>query len=352
MKFGPVRVEDAVGAIVAHAVHIGDLVLKKGDLVRAESVPALRAAGLREIVVARLEPNDLGENEAARIIAEAAAGSQARVDRAFTGRANLFAQCAGVLKIAEANIHAINAVDEAITLATLPAFRAVVPGEMIGTVKIIPFAVSRSAVERALAIVAEPLIDVAPFKPMRVGVISTMLPGLKPSVVNKTLSHLAERLAPAGARIVADERVPHDTTTLAGTLTMLSQAADLLVVFGASAITDRRDVIPAGLEAAGGEIDHFGMPVDPGNLLLLGHIGVVQVLGAPGCARSPKENGFDWVLNRILAGIPVGGSDIRRLGVGGLLMEIVSRPQPRAGDSQEAKRSIASSSEQRDGTAA
>ena len=73
------------------------------------------------------------------------------------------------------------------------------------------------------------------------------------------------------------------------------------------------------------------MPVDPGNLLLLGELGGRPVLGAPGCARSPKENGFDWVLHRLLAGIPVTAADIRRMGTGGLLMEIVSRPQPRTG---------------------
>ena len=95
-------------------------------------------------------------------------------------------------------------------------------------------------------------------------------------------------------------------------------------------------MIPASLEAAGGRIEHFGMPVDPGNLLLVGALtrdGVeIPVLGAPGCARSPKENGFDWVLHRLLAGLPVTGADIRRMGVGGLLMEIVSRGQPRTGE--------------------
>ena len=106
----------------------------------------------------------------------------------------------------------------------------------------------------------------------------------------------------------------------------------MLIVFGASAIADRRDVIPAAIEAAGGTVDHFGMPVDPGNLLLLGSLGGVPVIGAPGCARSPRENGFDWVLQRLLADIPVTSADIRRLGAGGLLMEIVSRPQPRLGN--------------------
>jgi molybdenum cofactor cytidylyltransferase len=100
-------------------------------------------------------------------------------------------------------------------------------------------------------------------------------------------------------------------------------------VFGASAIADRRDVIPAAVEAVGGRIEHFGMPVDPGNLLLLADARGRPVLGAPGCARSPKENGFDWVLMRLLAGLPVPREAITGMGVGGLLMEIVTRPQPR-----------------------
>ncbi len=104
------------------------------------------------------------------------------------------------------------------------------------------------------------------------------------------------------------------------------------MIFGASAITDRRDVIPSAIEAIGGRIERFGMPVDPGNLLLLAARGALPIVGAPGCARSPKENGFDWVLQRILAGVPIGGADIEAMGVGGLLMEIASRPQPRLGD--------------------
>jgi molybdenum cofactor cytidylyltransferase len=81
--------------------------------------------------------------------------------------------------------------------------------------------------------------------------------------------------------------------------------------------------------AAGGEVRRVGMPVDPGNLLVLGKVGATTVIGAPGCARSPKLNGFDWVLDRLLAGLDVGSDDIAAMGVGGLLMEISSRPQPR-----------------------
>jgi molybdenum cofactor cytidylyltransferase len=161
-------------------------------------------------------------------------------------------------------------------------------------------------------------------------VVSTLLPGLSPKVIDKTMKITAERLAPANAVIVAERRVPHERAPVARALReVLKQGAELAIVFGASAIADRRDVIPAALEEIGGNIEHFGMPVDPGNLLLIGNADGHAVLGAPGCARSPKENGFDWVLMRLLAGLPVPREDITGMGVGGLLMEIVTRPQPR-----------------------
>jgi molybdenum cofactor cytidylyltransferase len=184
--------------------------------------------------------------------------------------------------------------------------------------------------ESALAASPASAITVTPFRPLRIGVISTTLPGLKASVVAKTLRILEARLAPTGARIVAQEIVPHEVGPLAKALGRLIDGSDALIAFGASAITDRRDVIPAAIEAIGGRVERFGMPVDPGNLLLLAERHGVPIIGAPGCARSPKENGFDWVLHRVLAGVPIRDADIRAMGLGGLLMEIPSRPQPRA----------------------
>ncbi len=336
MKFGPVAVEEATGGIVAHSIRQEGLVLKKGERVSSAHVALLKSAGIGEITVAMPEAGDVGEDEAARRLAEAVAGANVRVQKPFTGRSNLFATTAGLLVIDSDRIDAINDIDESITVASLPPWRSVVDGEMIGTVKIIPFAVSGDVLQQTIACAAPPPMRVAAFRPLRVGVISTLLPGLKSSVVAKTLRVLEERLAPAQARIVRETRVPHEATALQAAITETAPTCDILIVFGASAITDRRDVIPAALEGAGGEIEQFGMPVDPGNLLLIGRMDIdgrrVDVLGAPGCARSPKENGFDWVLHRLLAGIGVTSRDIRRMGAGGLLMEIVDRGQLREGD--------------------
>ena len=330
MKFGPVPPRDANGATTVHTIRQGSLVLKKGTLIGTAEIAALEAAGIKDVVVARLEPGDVSEDQAAAEIAKAVGGEGVHVERAFTGRANLFAEKAGVLVVDRDAIDGLNRIDEAITFATLSAYKPVVEGEMIATVKIIPFGTAEVALKSALAVAKKPFIRVAPYKIRKLGVVSTVLPGLAVKVIEKTLKVMQERLDPAGARIVAERRVPHEQKALAKAIDeVLKEGAEMVVVFGASAIADRRDVIPAAIEAVGGRIEHFGMPVDPGNLMLIGETGGRPVIGAPGCARSPKENGFDWILMRLLAGLPVSRADITGLGVGGLLMEIVTRPQPR-----------------------
>jgi len=341
MKFGAVAPADAKGAIVVHSIRSGGLVLKKGTRVGDAEIAALAAAGIPAITVARLEPGDVSEDVAAAEIAAAVAGEGVHVDRAFTGRANLFAEAAGVLVVDAEGIDRLNEVDPDITLATLAAFAPVVVGKMIATVKIIPFAVAKEARDKALAAAraAPTLVRVAPYRIRKVGVISTLLPGLADKVIEKTLRVTLDRLAPANASIVAERRVPHETAALARALEeVLKSGAELVIVFGASAIADKRDVIPAAVEAVGGKIEHFGMPVDPGNLMLVASAAGRAVLGAPGCARSPKENGFDWILARLLCGLPVRRSDITGMGVGGLLMEIVTRPQPRESEEPAGRR--------------
>src|SRR5580693_451594 len=99
MKFGPVAIDDALGATAVHSIRHGELVLKKGTLIGPAEAAALKAAGVKEIVVARLEPGDVSEDQAAAEIAKAVAGEGVRTDRAFTGRCNLFAEAAGILVV-------------------------------------------------------------------------------------------------------------------------------------------------------------------------------------------------------------------------------------------------------------
>jgi molybdenum cofactor cytidylyltransferase len=332
MIFGEMPLDEAEGAILAHALSGEGFSFRKGRVLDRTDLAAIARSGHARIVAARLEADDVAEDAAAAAIARAIAGDNLLVSAAFTGRANLYATASGLVVYDPAALDAVNAVDEAITLALLPPHAPVTPRQMAATVKIIPFAVPRLALDAVLARVASmsPFARVAPFRPLHAALVQTRLPGTKPGVLAKTVDATRARLAALGGSLDRDVIVAHDMTAVADALTEAARAgSDLLLVLGASAVVDRRDIVPAAIEAAGGSVAHFGMPVDPGNLLLFGTLDGRPVIGLPGCARSPKLNGFDWVLQRVAAGLPIGRADIMRMGAGGLLSEIPSRPLPR-----------------------
>jgi len=333
VKFGEFPVAEAKGAAVAHSVIVPGRSLKKGRVLTAEDIAALKAAGRTTIVAAKLEPGDIGENEAAALAAEALAAPGVETGPAFTGRVNFYAQALGLCVVDRAAVDAFNLVDETITLSTVEPYSVVAPKQMVATVKIIPFAVSGKAIDActAQARASGPLFKVVPFLEKHVALIQTRLPGFKESVLDKTVTTTRDRLTALGSALIAESRCAHDAIELAEHIRVaIRGGADMVLVAGASAIIDRRDVIPAALTGAGGKIIHFGMPVDPGNLLLMGELDGLPVLGLPGCARSPKMNGYDWVLQRLCAGLPAGPNEIMRMGVGGLLADIPTRGLPRA----------------------
>ena len=330
MIFGDTPVDKAVGAILAHSRRVGDKRLAKGRMLSLADVTMLKAAGVASVVVARLEPGDVHEDEAARLVAAAICGPGLTVTQPFTGRVNLFAQEPGLAVFDPALLDTINRVDETITVATLPAYAPVQGRQMVATIKIIPFAAPRQAVERCVAEAGNAgLVRVAPFRPRKLALIQTRVAGTKDSVLDKTVATTKARAQAMRCELVAEARCAHDEAELQAKIAELLPQCDLLLIAGASAIVDRRDVVPASIVRAGGAIEHFGMPVDPGNLLLLARLGDKPVLGLPGCARSPKYNGFDQVLQRLVADLPVSRHDIMAMGAGGLLAEIPTRPQPR-----------------------
>lgn len=326
MTFGAVPLHEAIGLILAHT--IGNL--KKGHVLTPSDIVTLAKAGVVDVMAARLEPGDVHEDVAATRIAQSLHGAHCSVATAHTGRVNIHAAARGIALIDAAMVNRLNTVHESITLATVSRHELVDARQLLATVKIIPFAAPDWAVSAAQTHAASAPLSVAAFTARKVALISTVLPGMKLSLLEKTRDVLDHRIEALGSTIVDEHRVPHARDAIADAIVRCAQhAPDLLMIMGASATTDREDSVPAGIVAAGGTIDHFGMPVDPGNLLLLAdHFGTT-VIGIPGCARSPKLNGVDFVLQRLCAGIRVTGADIQAMGVGGLLKEIPTRPHPR-----------------------
>ncbi len=326
MNFGRVPLSEAEGGILAHSLKLPSGVLKKGTVLAAEEIGALRAAEHATVVVARLGPFDVAEDEAARRIGAALVAEGLKLGPAFTGRANLIAERAGVIRVDAAAVNAMNGVDEGLTLATLPDLMRVAADQLVATAKIIPYGLPETVVAKGVAGLGETPIRLFPFQGGTARLVMTETPGFKPSLLEKGEAVVRTRLESLGYDLNDVAVVPHETAAVADAL---GAAADLYLVLGASATSDRDDVVSAAVVAAGGRIERFGMPVDPGNLLLLARLGDVPVVGLPGCARSPALNGVDWVLERLSARVPVASDDVAAMGVGGLLKEMPERPQPR-----------------------
>ena len=324
MKFGPVPVSEAAGAVLAHSLVAGKRIAKGTEL-GAEHIAALKDAGFAEVTVARLEADDVAEDAAAARLAAAVLDGVdgLRATGAGAGRVNLYAEGCGLIRVDAEVIHKINAVDPMITIATVPDYHRVDAGGMIATIKIISYAVSEGALEAACSVAAGG-IGLLPPVYETATLVETMIGAPMPDKGWRAMAGRVERM---GMMMTDRALVAHEVGPLAEAIA--AAPGEVVFVLTASATSDVMDVAPEALRAAGGVVERFGMPVDPGNLLFLGKLGEKPVIGLPGCARSPALNGADWVLERVICGLEVSHADIAGMGVGGLLKEIPIRPMPR-----------------------
>ncbi|MDP4033296.1 MAG: molybdopterin-binding protein [Pseudorhodobacter sp.] len=328
MQFGPVPLDAAIGAILAHSVALPEGRLRKGKWLTAADIAALRAAGLAQVTVARLDATDLHEDAAAARIAAALVpdpvGQGLRLGPAATGRVNIFATGPGLAQINAAAIRALNRVNPMITLATVAPWQRLQAGDMLATVKIIAYGLPAADVSRAERAGTAALALARPAF-ASASLIETTTTGALPAL--KGREALRTRLTRLGLGLGARVVVAHSVAALAGAIA--AAPGEVIFILAASATSDPCDVAPEGLRRAGGQVQHFGLPVDPGNLLFFGSLGNRPVIGLPGCARSPVMNGADWVLERLICAVPLTDDDIAAMGVGGLLKEIPIRPRPR-----------------------
>ena len=337
MRFGGVPVADAAGCILAHSILVDGKRIRKGTVLAESDTSLLAAAGINEVMVAVLSEGDVGEDEAASRLADALLADTSGLSRsaAFTGRANIYADAEGVVEFDVGAVARLNGINPAITLATLPNLSRVAPRSLVATAKIITFAVPAADLDKALK-AAPGIMGHFPVVRRDASLIVTRVEGQGERLIEKGRSSVAARLARLGIELLETHVVPHRQDAVGAAFS--SSGGSLLLLLTGSATSDPSDVGPQGLRLAGGEVHRFGIPVDPGNLLFHGRLGDRPVIGLPGCARSPALNGADWILERIACGLQPTDRDLAELGVGGLLKEIPSRPQPRAGKADEYSR--------------
>ena len=339
MKFIEVRVEEAQGLVLAHNVTDGDgrRILRKGKRLDAADIERLVTSGRKTIHAARLDADDVDENEAALQITRAVISGPLRLSGPSTGRVNVYAEVLGVVQVEVERLVELNSC-EGVTLSVVRSGTVARPGRMVGTTKILPYALSQAIVDQATSVGRDAVpLELTPLPATRASLVVTSSAANQDKIVRGFESALGERLLALNSKLERVEHVPVGDDTqdrLKDRIIELRRDSrsppDLLILAGETAIQDRHDIAPSALEDAGGTVHCFGAPVDPGNLLMLGELDGIPVLGAPGCARSPKANIVDLVLPRLLVGEKLTHRDIIELGHGGLLDDVPERPLPRS----------------------
>lgn len=323
MEFGTRPLAQAQGAILAHSIALGAGRLRKGVRLQADDIARLRAAGIDQVCVAVLDPDDMHEDAAAQALAEALVAPGIVADTASTGRVNLRATGPGLLAVDAERVVDVNMVNPLLTLATLDPMTRVEAGTLVATIKTISYAVPEDVVARA-CVAARGAMGVHPVVMRHAALVQTVVGNDDGARGHEALE---TRLGRLGVVLRPKQVTAHDVAPLAAALG--AQTADVIFILTGSATSDLRDVAPQALRAAGGVVRRFGIPVDPGNLLFLGALGGRPVIGLPGCARSVALNGADWVLERVLCGLDIPDREFAAMGVGGVLKEIPTRPRPR-----------------------
>lgn len=336
--FGPVPLDEALGAILGHNVSDpeGRPLFRKGRVLTREDLALLEEQGRRRVYVARPGADDVREDAAAERVARALSGPGLRTTRPAAGRVNLMAEERGVLRVDVARLARVNG-RPGVTAATLPHASAVVREQAVATVKIIPFALPSRVLGEVEAIAAEggPPLRLDPLGKRRVALLLSGATAARGRIERQFADVIRARVEGLGSLLETVEFVELDEEAgeerLERALRALAAAgAELVILAGETAVVDAEDIAPRAIRRAGGEVTAFGAPVDPGNLLLIGDLGGVPVLGAPGCARSRRLNVIDRVLPRLLAGERLDGVALAELGHGGLLEDVPERPMPRS----------------------
>ncbi len=333
MQFGEVALAEAAGGILAHKLYdeAGKLVFNKGHWLSEADIAVIERLGKTRLTVMRLGAADLHEDEAAKRIGKAVAGENVTMRLPGVGRANLTASQRGVLHVNAPALEQINNIYDGITIATRREFSLVDAGEMVALVKVVPFAVPAARVVDVAGI-AQGGADVLHVKPLlakRVALIVSANEALRARLLRSFHEPVRRRIEGWGSRLKEPVATDHAAEQIARAISANADA-ELIIVASMSAIIDREDVVPNALRLAGGSITLHGVPVDPGTLLMMGYLGDVPVVGAPGCIKSPKTNVIDWILPRLLTGERLTRANLVSMGHGGLLKDIAERPMPRS----------------------
>ena len=329
MIFKTVQIQKCVGYILPENIFViknGKKVkLSKGTKINQQIKNILIDNGFKQISGFLLNQNDFDENKASDLIARNICKNKINnlsYKNLNTGRSNIYSTTSGLFIYNTNNLIKLNN-NSKIAISAIRPFSKVEKNQELITAKVIPYGIDKKLLEKN-SLRLKDTFKVVPFKKKNITLIQTFDNKINEKLIIKSRNVTQRRLELCGIKKFKEIIIPHKENILCEKIQIcIDQNVDIILIIGSHAITHIKDVIPNAIKMSGAKIIRFGIPVEPGNLLLLSKFKSVErdiyIIGMPSCAKSPKENGLDWVLWRILCNINFKNSNINELSVGGLI---------------------------------
>lgn len=320
------RLQDAVGTKLAHditEIRPGEFkgpAFRKGHVVCDEDICHLQKLGKNHLYQIELEEDEIHENQAAAILAEALAGDGITwKDNPREGKIELLAAIDGLLRIDTTALAAFNMVDE-VMCATLHNHIMVRKGQRVAATRAIPLVMKRAPVERAAAIAQQngAVISARSLNQASVGLVITGNEVYDGLIEDRFAPILTEKVTGFGSSINGVAFTPDDAEIIRNAIrSHLDDGCDLILLSGGMSV-DPDDVTRQGIQMAGATEMHYGAAVLPGAMFLVAYLGEIPLLGVPACGLYHRTTVLDLVLPRILADEHIGKKELAFLGHGGL----------------------------------
>jgi molybdenum cofactor synthesis domain-containing protein len=291
---------------------------RRGHIITKSDIPTLLDIGKEHLYV--YDPGDgyVHEDDAARRIAEAAAGPGLELSSPVEGKVTMVASHDGLLDIDTETLLKLNSIKD-IVFGTVHTNQLVHTGRAVAGTRAIPLVVNEEVVAEAETLLRTdpPLIQVRPLKRAHVGIVTTGSEIYNGRIKDRFGPVIRQKFEGYGSTIVGQKLVSDDRKmTVKAIRDFVADGADCIVVTGGMSV-DPDDQTPASIRMAGAEVVSYGAPTFPGAMFMLARIGEVPVVGLPGCVMYYRASIFDLIIPRLLAGKDITERDIHALGHGG-----------------------------------
>lgn len=312
----PVPDPETSSVVITEDIAVGGQRIRKGHRLSGDDVPLLADLD-RPVHAVVLESGDVHEDDAGARLASAVAGPGLTIRGPSFSRYNLVANTKGLLRVDAAALLRLNRLP-GVAIFTLEDRIPVVPGKIVTGVKVTPVAVADATLLEAEAIAAEePVVQVRPFRPLQVGVISTEGPDWR--VRDRFQASVEQKIGWYGGSVIGFSDLPRDAGVIASEIERLEgEGVDLVLAAGGNTI-DPLDPTLRALDVAGAEIVRFGAPAHPGSMFWLAYRGTLPIFNLASCSMFSKATIADVVLPWIMTGERVEPDTLAGLGFGGLL---------------------------------